>query len=247
MEQSGAIFVLLGFLAVGGIVTCPVERRIFGRALCTRHKLLAYGGAMAMLWALTLAAIQVCGWPALVGPASTATWLPAPLISEPAIGAVVAAYFALALWPFLQSLRSKRLRSTYAVAIRKQGAAFPGLLPNTALECAVFAVLGLTAGFCEEILFRGFILRFLTQSPLQFGMLAALIVSSVVFGLNHAYQGVGGMVSSTISGLGFGLVFLLSGSLAPSILLHALVDLQVAYILLPSKTFEASATSDGPG
>ncbi|WP_156396116.1 MULTISPECIES: CPBP family intramembrane glutamic endopeptidase [unclassified Caulobacter] len=228
---------------MAGVVTSPIERRIFGRALSTRHKLLAYGGTMVMLWAPTLAAISIRGWPALAVPASPATWLPARQITEPAIGALVAGYFVLGLWPLLQSLRGERWRGAYAAAIRKQGAAFPGILPNTGLECAVFAVLSLTAGFCEEILFRGFMIRFLVQGPPQFGMLAALVLSSAVFGLNHAYQGAKGVVGTAISGLGFGLVFALSGALLPSILLHALVNLQVAYVLRPSKTLKAAVVS----
>lgn len=246
MGHSGAVIALSVFVAVGGLVTSPIERRFFGRVLSTRMKLLAYGGAMAMLWAPTLAALRICGWQALVVPARSATWLPAPQMSKPAIGVLVVAYFVLALWPLAQSLRGERWRCAYAAAIRKQGAAFPGILPNTALECAAFALLSLTAGLCEEILFRGFMIRFLVESPLQLGMLAALVISSTVFGLNHAYQGAKGMVSTAISGLGFGLVFVLSGTLVPCILLHALVDLQVAYVLRPPKTREASAASERP-
>lgn len=244
MGYSGAVIALSAFVAVGGLVTSPIERRIFGSVLSTRTKLLAYGGGMAMLWAPTLAALQICGWRALAVPARSATWLLVPQISKPAIGVLAAAYFVLGLWPLIQSLRGELWRCAYAAAIRKQGAAFPGILPNTTLECAAFALLSLTAGFCEEILFRGFMMRFLVEDPLQLGMLAALVISSTVFGLNHAYQGAKGIVSTAISGLGFGLVFVLSGSLVPCILLHALVDLQVAYVLRPPKTFEASAASE---
>jgi membrane protease YdiL (CAAX protease family) len=109
------------------------------------------------------------------------------------------------------------------------------------LECAVFAGLALTAGFCEEVLFRGFMIGFLSESPLKLGMAAALAISSALFGLNHAYQGAKGVVSTAVAGLGFGLAFLLSGHLLLGVLLHALVNLQVAFVLRPLKARGPSA------
>ena len=60
-----------------------------------------------------------------------------------------------------------------------------------------------------------------------------IAASSVIFGLGRIYQGVRGLVGSTIGGLALGLLFLLTGDLAASIALHVLLDLQMSYVLRP--------------
>ncbi len=63
-------------------------------------------------------------------------------------------------------------------------------LPSSSLERRWFAVLSLTAGFCEELLFRGFLLRYLHNAPLHLELLLATLAAAVVFGTHHFYQGV---------------------------------------------------------
>ncbi len=64
-------------------------------------------------------------------------------------------------------------------------------------------------------------------------LLLALAASSLAFGLGHIYQGRAGVLRTGLAGLGFGLLFLLTGSLIPSIVLHAILDLQGVYLLWP--------------
>src|SRR5262249_43179689 len=136
----------------------------------------------------------ICGSaPLLESPAVTAAWLPAPAIAGPVLGAALAAYFSIGLLPLGQSLRGPRWRRAYAAAIRHHFLRLPGLLPNNAAERAAWIVLSLTAGVCEEILFRGFLIRFLHGGVLVLPAAGALAVSSLVFGLGHAYQGFKGV------------------------------------------------------
>jgi membrane protease YdiL (CAAX protease family) len=51
--------------------------------------------------------------------------------------------------------------------------------------------------------------------------------------LGHLYLGLNGVLRTAIIGLGFGLLFLLSGSLIPCIVVHALMDLQMVYVMRP--------------
>lgn len=235
MHSVSAAALLAGVIAVAGLVTSPFERRFFRSNLTTGRKLCVYAGAMLLLWTMTAAALRIYGWAALrESPVAPTAWLSAHGIAGVVLGAVVAAYFVIGLQPLLQSLRGARWRQAYAAAVRRHGAAFPGLLPNNALECTAFVLLSLTAGFCEEVLFRGFLICFLHVSAPNVPLAGALVVSSAVFGLNHAYQGVRGVLSTAVAGLAFGLVFLMSGDLIPGIVLHAVVDLQVAYVLRPS-------------
>lgn len=84
-----------------------------------------------------------------------------------------------------------------------------------------------TAGFGEEVIWRGFLMtrvfRIFGDGALGKGL--ALLLSSVGFGLLHAYQGITGIVLTGFAGLVFGCVFLISKrQLWGVILLHALID-----------------------
>jgi len=61
----------------------------------------------------------------------------------------------------------------------------------------------------------------------------ALVSSSVIFGLNHLYGGISGVVSSAVTGFLFGLLFLLTGNLLLPMVLHAVTDLRMLAILRP--------------
>jgi uncharacterized protein len=97
------------------------------------------------------------------------------------------------------------------------------LLPQNPIEGAPYAVLALTAGVCEELVYRGFVMAALARVGLP--VWAVLIVSSILFGLAHAYQGKTGILGTTFLGLVFGVARILTTSLIPPMIWHAAVDL----------------------
>ena len=103
------------------------------------------------------------------------------------------------------------------------------LLPKTTEEKGVFAVLSVAAGFGEEVAYRGYAIPVLTPAT---GVSGAVIITSLIFGLMHGYQGALGIVRTmTIGGI-LALGFLISGSLWPCILAHALVNI-ISGIAIP--------------
>jgi membrane protease YdiL (CAAX protease family) len=96
------------------------------------------------------------------------------------------------------------------------------ILPSTPIERVAFAGVALTAGFCEEVLYRGFLLYALD------GVIASpwisLVLAAIAFGVGHAYQGRRGIVLTAILGVVFGLLYRFGGSLWPGIVLHAAID-----------------------
>jgi membrane protease YdiL (CAAX protease family) len=62
----------------------------------------------------------------------------------------------------------------------------------------------------------------------------AWLVSSIVFGLGHIYQGWAGVCRTTVAGLAFGMLSILTGNLALPILLHFLADLQLLAMYRPA-------------
>jgi membrane protease YdiL (CAAX protease family) len=209
--------------------TSPFERWAYRGDAGASRKFLGYGASILGLWALTAVAVWIYGWARLLSAPEPRLSPIAALILIP----VVAAFFVFALLPLLQSLRGPRWRRAYAAAIRREFASIPGFVPNNATERAVWIVLSLTAGICEEVLLRGFLIRFLHGGPLNLSVAGALAVSCLCFGLGHLYQGLKGVITTAIAGFAFGILFLLSGSLIPCIVLHALMDLQMAYVMRP--------------
>ncbi len=96
------------------------------------------------------------------------------------------------------------------------------LLPRSRTELELWLGLSATAGFCEEIMFRGYLQKQFTaatRSPMM-----GLILQAVVFGIAHAYQGGRRIVLIGCYGAMFGGLALWRKSLRPGMIGHALQD-----------------------
>lgn len=129
----------------------------------------------------------------------------------------------LVLLGFLaHALRSVRRMS--AARREKNVAALGDLvnwLPHNRREYRYFAFVSVTAGIVEELVYRGFVIWYLS---LFMPLAAAIVASSVLFGLGHAYQGVGGVVRTGLAGLILGVYYVFTGSIWLPMLAHALAD-----------------------
>lgn len=102
-------------------------------------------------------------------------------------------------------------------------------LPHTVRELRHFVGVSVTAGIVEEIVYRGFVLWYLS---LHMPLWAAVILSSVAFGLAHSYQGAGGALRCGLLGLAFALFYVVTGSIWLPIVAHIILDaLQGAALL----------------
>jgi len=106
--------------------------------------------------------------------------------------------------------------------IMKQMGALSNLAPQTRTENRLFDMVSITAGVCEEVLYRGLLLATLVSLV---GTWPAVAITSLIFGLGHAYQGISGIVKTGLVGLVLALLTVSSGSLFIAIILHAVVDL----------------------
>ncbi len=104
---------------------------------------------------------------------------------------------------------------------------FDGLRGNLKGFLLMLVVVWVVVAFVEEVIFRGYMMGELIavfgNSKLVVG--AVLVLSSVIFGLAHWYQGQSGALSTGIIGFMMGLIFIYTGyNLWLPILTHGCID-----------------------
>lgn len=118
------------------------------------------------------------------------------------------------------------------------------ILPRTTNETAVWSLMvSPTAGFCEELLFRGLLMFALMDMTNDLWLSVAL--SSVMFGVIHAAYGPLNVFATGAMGVVLALGVVYTGSLWPSIVAHALYDMAVPFLSrmddVPSESAEQAA------
>lgn len=97
------------------------------------------------------------------------------------------------------------------------------LFPVGGLEMFVFVLLSSTAGFCEEVIYRGYFQRQLLG--LFDATWIAIIVQGLIFGGSHGYEGWQKMIQITVFGILFGVLAHWRRSLRPGMIAHASHDI----------------------
>jgi uncharacterized protein len=103
------------------------------------------------------------------------------------------------------------------------------LLPRTSGERAGFLGLSAAAGTGEELAYRGYAL--VGIQLLGVGVWPAALLSSVAFGFLHAYQGPVGIVRTGVIGFVLAVPVVVTGSIVPSMIAHALIDVVAGLVL----------------
>lgn len=180
-----------------------------------RVRLSTYRRAIAIQW--TLAAALGLMWGAQH---RDWAWLGLmPRITPGLIGVTVGMSIASV---FLVRQRNAAIADDDTLAhVRSRLGRLEMLLPRTRCELAWFLGLSITAGVCEELLYRGFLIWYLGHG---FGWFSSLVAGALIFGVGHAYQGWRGVLLTAAAGLFFGLVYWITRSLFASMILHALMD-----------------------
>jgi uncharacterized protein len=183
--------------------------------MSSRARLLLYASTIAFQWV----AAAVAAWRALArgldrqqlglllhGPAKIAT----------------AALVGAATLATLQWLNLRRLGRSTGKAAEFMHKLAERILPQSPHELLPYLCLALTAGLCEEFLYRGFAMAALTR--IGFSPWEVILISSILFGLAHLYQGRGGFVGTLVLGALFAVARLQYDSLIPVIAWHFAID-----------------------
>jgi membrane protease YdiL (CAAX protease family) len=106
------------------------------------------------------------------------------------------------------------------------------LNPRGTVEITLWVLMSLTAGFCEELVYRGYLQR--QVHALTGSAAVAVLVQAVIFGVGHWYQGARMVIVITVLGSLFGVLAWRRKSLRPGMISHAWSDiLNVIPIRLP--------------
>ncbi len=186
----------------------PIERAV---------RLRLYAGIVISQWALVLATVLVLGQG---GAGLEAVGLGAGRLP---VRTALVAVTLLAAFAVLSRFTLAQLAQASADDLPSHVRRAGRVLPRDGVERAGFVPVAITAGVCEEILYRGWLpwaIFAWTGS-----LLAGFVLAAVVFGFGHAYQGRKGIVLTGLLGLGLGAVTWDTGSLLPAQALHVAIDL----------------------
>ena len=202
------IFILLAIAAYGAITgpNAPAVRTASAVPLYVGLLLAQWG-----LWRFATAPIRKRtgrSWRELLGERWSG---PKDVLRDVLIALVV-----WAVWTFAEGALMSRLGGDTAKSVQ-------ALLPRTPPEIALWVVLSLTAGFCEETVFRGYLQK--QFEGISGSARIGVALQAVIFGLSHGYQGLRNVILITVFGALFGALALWRKSLKPGMILHAWTDL----------------------
>jgi uncharacterized protein len=198
-------------------------------------RLAAYTQGMIEQWLLVAAVVAL--W---INRDRDWTWIGLVAPDSPGGALALAVAVLVGALLLLQTVSVARQPETHQ-RVRDTLRPFIEMVPVQRSDLTGFVAVSITAGVCEEILFRGMLGWYLTGPLGAWGAQAAVLV---LFGAGHIYLGVQGAVRALLAGAVFAGLYLWSGSLVPSILLHALVDISsgwMAYEVLRERPAEAIA------
>jgi uncharacterized protein len=95
------------------------------------------------------------------------------------------------------------------------------LTPKSIPELLVWLVLAWSAGYAEELVFRGYLMRLFTSATRS--AIAAIILQGICFGLAHGYYG-RAMLAIMVHGVLLGALAHWRKSLLPGMLAHGIQD-----------------------
>lgn len=216
---------LLDLLYVGlfAVVLPVIDYAVFWPAFRRRSQA---DPARARTW---LWAWAICGaWPvvgvgAVLWQANERSWALLGFSVPTGWGLWTSGALLLLLAAYLAYAVAALARSSHARdSVRQQFGTLTTVLPHTRKELSWFGAVSLTAGFCEEFLFRGYLIWALAPWLTWWG---AAGVSVAIFAVGHAYQGGHGVLRTGAIGALFTVLVALFNSLWPAIAMHALLDL----------------------
>lgn len=135
--------------------------------------------------------------------------------------------FIVVLYYSIGSQFSNKIKVKLEQAKQKEyeNVIFSEILPISNKEKKIWNYVSLSAGITEEIIYRGFLIFAFAYLFPNLNIWLVILLSSILFGLAHTYQGFKtGVIRTTIFGVIFSILYIGIGSILPLIIFHFLID-----------------------
>ena len=250
MYRAAVPIALDHLLAIVLVILFPVRAALFSYRRLTaaepgdlpRVRLALYKQGIAIQWTLAACAVALWAW-------QGRRWVMLGVVPQLNWGLLgVAVGFAI-IAGYVLAQRGRALEDPEALArLRHQMRNVERMMPRGAEELRWFSRLSVTAGLCEDLLYRGYLIWYLGT---WFALAPAALIASVVFGFGHAYQGPRGIAVTSLVGVFMSAIYLLTGSLVACSAFHALMDLHAGHTAQVAFSREevavGTATPESPG
>lgn len=143
---------------------------------------------------------------------------------------VIGFYFLFLFYNIYSIIIFKYNEERRAKAAEGIPADFNSFLPTTQNERGIWDLVSVSAGICEEILYRGYFFYALAVVFPNLSIIHILLISTVLFGIGHIYLGKE-VIKATLLGLIFGIFYIVFDSVIPVIIFHIAQDLVLRDIL----------------
>ena len=133
---------------------------------------------------------------------------------------IIILFFLIYLIDVLYNYKSIKQKSSTPEWIKKYS-----FLPHKNKEIPSYLLLCACAGIFEEIIYRGFMVTYFMPTISNEFPWLAISVPAFLFSMAHYYQGWTAVVKIMVFSILFNVIFIYSGSIYPSMIIHFLIDL----------------------
>lgn len=213
------LFILLGILIPWR--TVGAQKKLKDLQFDSRMRIGLYIGNSIGLWVMALTVIGLWWWLDRSYTALGLHWTERSL-SWWSIGLVLG-FLLLYVIDAIRDVSTEKGRNEVREKLTKE----LGILPRQLKSYLFFIPLAISAGICEEIVFRGFFIGYFISlfGNNLLGQILAVIIPALIFGLVHTYQGRQAIAKIVGMAVIFGTLYLVTGSIYLLIILHIVVDL----------------------
>ena len=150
-----------------------------------------------------------------------------PPYSWPITLGACAAFLGFFVWSALRMrLKADKIREK----IKDRAGA---ILPGSPEELRWFAMMSLGGGIAEELLCRGFLFYYLSLYIPGINKWELVLLTSLLFGLAHLYQGWKGILATGAAGVILAGLYVLTGSLFLPVLVHITGNMRLVVVFWP--------------
>lgn len=137
-------------------------------------------------------------------------------------------------WALAFLLAAFAVMAALAWFLARIGLPMPGeislLIPTDPAGRVVWVAVSATAAICEETAFRGYLLTRLRLLGRLQSWFVPVILSAIVFGACHAYQGLPGFIVISVYGVMLSLLYIRTGTIWPGIIAHFFQDFLALFV-----------------